>query len=113
MNGVEIVNTIYEYGGLISPLWVLAFVIPGLIIAIVGLCTIKYDAVQHILFRLAGIVLLGVLVCGICTSIKTDEIIETKYEVIVSEGVDFVEFMDKYEILDQEGKIYTVREKTK
>ena len=32
-----------------------------------------------------------------------------KYDVLVSEEVDFVEFYDKYEILDTKGEIYTVK----
>ena len=36
---------------------------------------------------------------------------ETHYKVTIDESVSMTEFMDKYEILDQEGKIYTVREK--
>lgn len=36
---------------------------------------------------------------------------ETHYEVIITEEVSMKEFMDKYEILDTHGSIYTVREK--
>lgn len=35
----------------------------------------------------------------------------TEYKVICSDTVDFNEFNQKYEILEQEGKIYTIREK--
>ena len=34
------------------------------------------------------------------------------YKVIISDEVSMNEFMDKYEILSQDGKIYTVKEKT-
>ena len=34
------------------------------------------------------------------------------YKVTISDEVSMNEFMDKYEILSQEGKIYTVKEKT-
>ena len=36
---------------------------------------------------------------------------ETQYKVTISDEVNLNEFLDKYEIVDQEGKIYTVREK--
>lgn len=36
---------------------------------------------------------------------------ETRYEVSITEEVNMKEFMDKYEILDTRGSIYTVREK--
>ncbi len=34
------------------------------------------------------------------------------YKVIISDEVSMNEFMDKYEILNQDGKIYTVKERT-
>ena len=33
-----------------------------------------------------------------------------KYDVLVSEDVNFQEFYDKYEILDAKGDVYTVKE---
>ena len=51
--------------------------------------------------------LFGVLfgsVPGITTSY------ETQYKVIISDEVSMNEFLERYEIIDQEGKIYTVRE---
>ena len=34
-----------------------------------------------------------------------------EYEVTINDNVSFTEFMDRYEILDENGKIYTVKEK--
>ena len=36
---------------------------------------------------------------------------ETHYEVTISDDVNMKEFMDKYEIVETRGAIYTVREK--
>ena len=36
---------------------------------------------------------------------------ETHYEVSIDENVNMQEFMDKYEIIEVRGSIYTVREK--
>ena len=36
---------------------------------------------------------------------------ETRHKVIISDEVQMKDFLEKYEILDQEGKIYTVRER--
>jgi len=36
---------------------------------------------------------------------------ETHYKVTIDDSVSMNEFLDKYEIIDQEGKIYTVKEK--
>lgn len=35
---------------------------------------------------------------------------ETHYKVTISEEVPMVEFFERYEIIEQEGKIYTIRE---
>jgi hypothetical protein len=35
---------------------------------------------------------------------------ETQYKVTISDEVSMNDFLEKYEIVDQEGKIYTVRE---
>jgi hypothetical protein len=36
---------------------------------------------------------------------------ETRYKVVIDDSVSMNEFLEKYEIIDQDGKIYTVREK--
>lgn len=59
------------------------------------------------------------LVCGIFFGIigyvgtidTTDELSHVEYKVIVSDEVSFTDFMEKYEIVDQEGQIYTVKER--
>ena len=48
---------------------------------------------------------------GIGIAIKTDEIIDTEYEVIISDEVSMNEFNEKYEIVEQRGKIYTIKER--
>lgn len=35
---------------------------------------------------------------------------ETHYKVLISDEVSMNEFLEQYEIIDQEGKIFTVRE---
>ena len=37
---------------------------------------------------------------------------ETQYKVTISEEVLMTEFYEHYEVIDQDGKIFTVREKT-
>lgn len=111
MNGVEILNTIYIYDSLINPLWLVLFLVAALVISIIGICTLNYDTVQKTLFILIAIVGVGVVICFIGVAIETNEIVDTKYQVIISEETKLDEFIEKYEILNQEGKIYTVREK--
>ena len=56
--------------------------------------------------------LLGILLfAAVCVASQEPIAYETQYKVTIDESVSMVEFLDKYEILDQEGKIYTVRER--
>lgn len=57
---------------------------------------------------LAGGALFGTLV-GRTTGEPTEY--ETQYKVVIDDSVSMNEFLEEYEIIDQEGKIYTVREK--
>lgn len=57
---------------------------------------------------LAGGALFGTLVG--CTTGDPIEY-ETQYKVVIDDSVSMNEFIEKYEIIDQEGKIYTVRER--
>lgn len=36
---------------------------------------------------------------------------ETQYKVTISDEVQMNEFLEQYEIIDQDGKIYVIREK--
>lgn len=71
-------------------------------------------------FIASGIFNLAIgLICGavfgmvgyIVSFDTTDELSHVEYKVIVSDEVNFTDFMEKYEIIDQEGQIYTVKER--
>ena len=72
---------------------------------------------EHDYFGLIAGILAGLIMAGICApligglALATPVEYETHYKVTIDDSVSMSEFMDKYEILDQEGKIYTVREK--
>ena len=57
---------------------------------------------------IAGSAIFGTFVG--CTTGKPTEY-ETQYKVVIDDSVSMNDFIEKYEIIDQEGKIYTVREK--
>ena len=56
-----------------------------------------------------------VVLIGMCidctTKDKVDEYIQ--YKVTISDDVNFVEFTERYEVLEQDDKIYTIRERDK
>lgn len=45
-----------------------------------------------------------------CINAEPEEY-ETHYKVLISDEVSMNEFLEEYEIIDQEGKIYTVKER--
>jgi hypothetical protein len=57
---------------------------------------------------IAGSALFGTLIG--CTTGEPIEC-EIQYKVVIDDSVSMNEFLEKYKIIDQEGKIYTVREK--
>lgn len=76
-------------------------------IGIINYCDWSEFAAME-LFGILVSVLLGVLFGSIeATPIEY----ETQYKVIISDEVSMNDFLSEYEIIDQEGKIYTVRER--
>lgn len=115
MNGVEIL-AINEIVAETTFNWV-AFLIPFCIIVALFLgvgflfSSMYKDKLQIVIGMILGIVLgciFGVA-CGVAIGIPTAY--ESQYKVTISDEVQMNSFLEKYEILDQEGKIYTVREK--
>lgn len=57
--------------------------------------------------------IMGGLTFGPLIGFKTGEPTkyETQYKITIDDSVSMTEFLDKYEIVDQDGKIYTVKER--
>lgn len=53
----------------------------------------------------------GTFGIALANAFKTPTKYEYQYKVTISPEVSMVTFMDKYEIVDTEGRIYTVRER--
>lgn len=116
MNGVNIVSqveVVAEYAFNWQSFW-----IDGLsvlvICAIAGFCEyimITNDIVSIFIGIIMG--LIGGALFGATFGVIAQHPIEytTEYKVIVSDEVNFNEFQEKYKIIDQKGKIYTVRER--
>ena len=113
MTGVEILN---EYVVNATQEWV--FVVCGLgIIGVIICAMIVKNSISEIVecICLTIAIILGITsVALVITNTYTDcfkEYSHTEYKVTIDDSVSMNEFLDKYEILDQEGKIYTVKEK--
>lgn len=117
MNGVEILSqeTIYETT---FPWWlILVFAGVGLIIGIIVAIVsyINYNMFDPANFAtIFMITILGAwfgFLATILLEYETDTIEHIEYKVTIDDSVSINEFLDKYEIIDQEGKIYTVKER--
>jgi hypothetical protein len=106
MNGVEILSTTAItawYGWTFG----VAFFITVAVCFIVSFLTKEIGA---------GIIagMIAFLLCAIffgTSGVGEYETGEYEYKVTIDDSVSVYEFLDEYEILDQEGKIYTVKER--
>lgn len=119
MNGVEILNEIPIYN---IAEWALAtvaviFIVTPLAFFIRSI--IEWEGFRYIILNTASGFLIG-LFMTILFIVFTSEadiaydknnVQHYQYQVVVSDEVEFNEFMEKYEILEQNGDIYTVQER--
>lgn len=115
MNGVNILNSYTVTFGSTNTEW-------GILICLVG-CLLfagmgfyayeKRDDIAKcalgIVFSAVGFAMLVVFVINV--EEPTTNPPKYTYEVTIDKGVDFKEFTDKYNILNQRGEIYTIEER--
>lgn len=110
MNGVEILSseTIYNT---ILPEWCvpLGFLLGGVCLVIMLELFTSDHNWAGLLFLISMIVCIVIGALGLIDNKNSINHIE--YKVTIDDSVSMNEFLDKYEILDQEGKIYTVKER--
>jgi hypothetical protein len=113
MNGVEILSTAEVVTESTCNWWLAGFAFFGTIVfcAILGYVLSDKDFFISVISGVAGI-LLGVFVWAVATSATYKPVAyETHYKVTIDDAVSMNDFMEKYEILEQDGKIYIVRER--
>ena len=116
MTGVEILSTA-EVAVAFGFNWVAFWVITGLLIfagLVFGLVIAgKYAYDWQLIPALMFVGIIGGLLIGGPIGFASGEPTahETQYKVTVSDEVSMNDFLERYEIIDQEGKIYTVRER--
>ena len=110
MNGVEILAQEIIYKTLL-PEWSLRIWL-ALMVMFIGIMAFCFSEDHPI----AGLVVLClaisvVIPCALTDVDNKNNINYIEYKVTIDDSVSMNEFLDKYEILDQEGKIYTVKER--
>ena len=109
MNGVEILSSETIYNTILPEYWLGIGLGLGFIFIIVMAFCFAND---HIILGFTCIALaLGSGIIGsLGGTLSTTDINHIEYKVTIDDSVSMNEFLGKYEILDQEGKIYTVKE---
>lgn len=110
MDGVEILSSETIYNTFL-PVWCLAIgFLAAILFAALISASIAYEKVWAFILCLVCLIGSAVVMIFCCTENKNN-ISHIEYKVTIDDSVSMNEFLGKYEILDQEGKIYTVREK--
>lgn len=109
MNGVIILNS-YEsltnFGSILLISILCAWFLAAAIVALFALLKYGCDSWKEFAILVVCVVLF--IVCG---CLIPEGKYETRYQVTVDNSVSMNEFQNKYEIIEVEGKIYTVRER--
>lgn len=115
MNGVEILTSVEVVASRAfnwTAFWIAASVIFGIFIVVgIIISVIDGDCDGLIMCGVTGMVIsvLFGTTLGAYTSHPTEY--ETHYKVTISDEVSMNEFMEKYEIINQDGKIYTIKKR--
>lgn len=115
MNGIEILETkkiptevVYNR----MAAWISAGIIFLCFLVIGTFTSIEEHTLAGVLnCAVIGICMGELLGCVVGAIFATHTAYETEYRVMVSDEVKLKEFIEKYEIVDQEGEIFTVRER--
>lgn len=110
MTGVEILSSEAVYNTIL-PEWCIAIGILAMF-AFFGIMAWQF-ATEHVVLGFMCLVLaLGSILVGtLGVSENKTDVNHIEYKVTIDDSVSMNDFLDKYEILDQEGKIYTVKER--
>lgn len=110
MDGVTILATEQVASSFSFNWWacLIGFIIFGVFTIAIGLAhDMLGDAIIYILAGIFGIV--AGVIAGFAFGIPTEY--ETQYKVTVTSDVSMAEFYEHYEVVEQEGLIFTVKEK--
>lgn len=109
MEGVEILN-VYDYvvsQGQVAPVLLGICIIVAVISFSVGMAGLVTEPKLSVIgFGIMLLCFIGIFI----SSRPKEPIIETRYEVTLSDKVDFNEFTQQYKIIEQRGKILVIKE---
>jgi hypothetical protein len=113
MTGVEILamqEVVVEYAFDLN-VYFFALFVTCIVVTLLNIVLTTYPGAEDVVIGLIVGAILGAIVGVLPASYSTPIAYETQYKVTISDEVLMNDFLEKYEIIDQEGKIYTVRER--
>lgn len=92
--------------------WVIAIVgIISCIISVIVMIISNEKSITNIFFISSIVCIIVFTISTLCGVFIKNGTGKYTYKVTISDEVNFVEFNNKYEIIDQDGLIYTIKEK--
>ena len=117
MQGVEILTSA-QVATEWSFNWCIFWIILGIVFGICLIISIWYVITDQCdwgiipALSIAGIILGSIFGAGFGKITEIPVLYETQYKVTISDEVPMTEFLEHYEVIEQDEKIFTVREKT-
>ena len=109
MTGVEILRTETIYNTFL-PEWCAAIACIVMLACVIPFAVSATECKPVVMFICIAILVCGVFIMAFSLSPNVNSVKYIELKVAIDDSVSMNEFLDKYEILDQEGKIYTVKE---
>ena len=110
MNGVEILSSETIYNTFLPVVWIGLGLMLGFISIILFVWSIS-EGYEILPWIFVVFVIVCIIIASLAGTPNTNDPNHIEYKVTIDDSVSMNEFLDKYEILDQEGKIYTVKER--
>lgn len=114
MQGIEILASKEVVVEVTYNWWLSGFIYLGFIIVmgIISYCISPNKKITGAIMGSAIGALFGILIWAVVTAATEIPVAyETQYKTTISDNVSMIEFIEKYEILEQDGKIYTIKER--
>lgn len=110
IEGITVLNS-YSNGLGILGIFLYAMILVGFLLSVGLFCSAAKDKFAFgIAFSSISIAIFLVLF-GITTYKCFIKEPDTYYQVVLDENVSYLEFTEKYEVIEQNGQIYTIKEK--
>lgn len=112
IEGIDILN---KTELMTSPLWGLIFLVVGCLLLVIGFVLVvngsNYNCGPMFIF---GFFACAISVCLIIPALLNTNTVPTgryRYEVTIDDSVSFVDLQKKYDVTEQNGKIWTLEDK--